>query len=78
MRDGVLAALAEHGPLAADSVAAFLDADMDAVLPVLCSLRDEGLVTAVAVTKFEGKVGVAVAHWRLTEAGRLTIKAAEN
>jgi predicted ArsR family transcriptional regulator len=62
--------VAEHGPLAADSVAAFLDAGVDAVLPVLCSLRDEGLVTAVAVTKFEGQVGVAVAYWKLSEAGR--------
>ena len=73
MGDGVLATLDEHGSLAADSVAAFLGADTDAVLPELCSLRDQGLVEAVAVTKFEGSVGVAVAYWRLSEAGRAAL-----
>jgi predicted ArsR family transcriptional regulator len=73
VRDGVLATLDEHGSLAADSVAAFVGAGTDAVLASLCSLRDQGLVAAVALTKFEGNAGVAVAYWRLTEAGRAAI-----
>ena len=69
MREGVLAALQEHGSLAAEQIAAFLGSDLDAVHPILAALREQGLVDAVALTRFEGEVGVAVAYWRLTEAG---------
>jgi len=69
VREGVLAALQEHGSLAAEQIAAFLGSDLDAVHAILPALRERGLIDAVALTKFEGEVGVAVAYWRLTEAG---------
>jgi predicted ArsR family transcriptional regulator len=69
VREGVLAALQEHGSLAVEQIAALLDAEVGAVQPVVAALRDEGLLRAVALTNFERELGVAVAYWRLTEAG---------
>ena len=70
MREGVLATLQEHGSLAAEQIAALLRADVDGVRSVLSTLRDDGFIDAVALTKFEGQTGVALNYWRLTDAGR--------
>jgi DNA-binding PadR family transcriptional regulator len=69
VREGVLAALQEHGSLAVEQIAAFLGRAVGPLNPVVASLRDEGLIRAVALTNFEGHTGVAVAYWRLTDAG---------
>jgi predicted ArsR family transcriptional regulator len=70
VRERVLAALSTHGSLAAEQITAFTGSQLDALHSVLATLREQGFVDAVALTKFEGKVGVAVAYWRLTEAGK--------
>jgi DNA-binding MarR family transcriptional regulator len=70
VREGVLAVLQEHGSLAVEQIAAFVGRDVSALNPVVASLRDEGLIRAVAVTNFEGHTGVAVAYWRLTDSGQ--------
>jgi len=69
VREGVLAALQEHGSLAAEQIAESVGSNLDAVHAILPALRERGLIDAVALTRFEGEVGVAVAYWRLTEAG---------
>lgn len=59
----------ENGSLAAEQIAGFLGSELNAVHAILSALRERGLVDAVALTRFEGEIGVAVAYWRLAEAG---------
>ena len=66
----IMRLLEEHGSLAHDHVAAQLGEPTDAVRAALQALRERGLVDVLGVGRLEGHLTTAVAHWRLTDAGR--------
>ena len=70
MRGSILASLEQHGALGYEQIAAQLGEPPDAVRNVLARLRDEGLVDVVSTGALVGHLTNAVAHWRLSPAGR--------
>jgi len=72
----ILITLAQHGPLAADRIAAQLEDPPGEVQVALRRLRDRGLVDVVAVGELQGHSTNAASYWRLTDAGRERARAA--
>lgn len=70
MELAILITLAQHGPLAADRIAAQLEDPLGEVQAALRRLRDRGLVDVVAVGELQGHSTNAASYWRLTDAGR--------
>lgn len=70
MRRSILALLEQHGALGYEQIAAQLGEPPGAVRNVLARLRDEGLVDVISTGSLVGHLTNAVAHWRLSPAGR--------